>query len=462
MTREKHRFVCQECGAEHGRWEGRCHTCGAWNSLKSFTIPPQTKRPTPSLPGTSIPPIPLAAITPDTQTRLTTGMTELDRALGGGLTPASAVLIAGDPGIGKSTLLLTALNALSSYGTVLYLSGEESTQQIRQRADRLAITGNSLLILMENRLETAMATIQTTTPTVVAIDSIQTMASDLIPAGAGTVSQVRECAARLIQLAKQHNFSLLLIGHVTKEGQIAGPRVLEHMVDTVLYFEGERGHDYRILRAIKNRFGPANEIGVFEMREQGLIEVPNPSELFLTDRNANVAGTVVFAGMEGTRPLLMEIQSLAAPSLLAQPRRATLGFDPNRLAMLAAVLEKRIGLGLFNHDLFLNVAGGFRISEPAADLAVVASIVASHRNLAVDPGLVLFGEVGLGGEVRAVSHAGPRLKEADKLGFTRCLAPAQSLKNSPRGLNITCQPISNLTEMMEHLFQSTFHNHHNK
>ncbi|MBF0165003.1 MAG: DNA repair protein RadA [Magnetococcales bacterium] len=453
MTREKQRFVCQECGADYGRWEGRCGACSAWNTLKPFSVESTPKK-QPSISSSGAIPVPLAAIQTENRPRLTTGVNELDRALGGGLTPGSAILIAGDPGIGKSTLLMTALSALATRGTVLYISGEESPQQIRQRGERLAIHSNRLLVLMENHLEAVIEAIRTTAPEVVAVDSIQTLATDIMPAGAGSISQVRECAARLIQLAKQRGMALFLVGHVTKDGQIAGPRVLEHMVDTVLYFEGERGHDYRILRAIKNRFGPANEIGVFEMRATGLVEVPNPSELFLAGRNVDSPGGVVFAGMEGTRPLLVEIQSLAAASLLAQPRRATLGFDPNRLAMLAAVLEKRLGLGLFNHDLFLNVAGGFRVNEPAADLAVTASIYASCRNLTVDPGLVILGEVGLGGEVRAVSHLGPRLKEADKLGFTRCLLPAQSLKNVPQGLNITPHPINTLAEMVEQLTTS--------
>ncbi|MEO5346926.1 MAG: DNA repair protein RadA [Magnetococcus sp. YQC-9] len=453
MSREKQRFVCQSCGADYGRWEGRCTACNAWNTLKAFTVDPVApKRSHSSHTGNPAKPVPLSAIDRDARIRLNTGVAELDRALGGGLTPGSAVLLAGDPGIGKSTLLMTALTALADHGGVLYVSGEESPQQIRQRGERLGIAGDRLLVLMENRLESTVEAIVACEPLVVAVDSIQTLATDSVSSGAGSVSQVRECAARLIQLAKQRDMALFLVGHVTKDGQIAGPRVLEHMVDTVLYFEGERGHDYRILRAIKNRFGPANEIGVFEMRESGLIEVSNPSELFLPDRGVGSPGGVVFAGMEGTRPLLVEIQSLAAASLMAQPRRATLGFDPNRLAMLAAVLEKRLGLGLFNHDLFLNVAGGFRISEPAADLAVAASLFASYRNLAVDPGMVIVGEVGLGGEVRAVSHIGPRLKEADKLGFTRCLVPAQSVKSLPGPLNLEVRPVATLAEMVERLW----------
>ncbi|MBF0126346.1 MAG: DNA repair protein RadA [Magnetococcales bacterium] len=454
MAKEKQRFVCQDCGADFARWEGRCAACGAWNTLKSFQVEPGGtggRGAGRTLSGGVSRPMPLSAIPGDTQVRLATGIGELDRALGGGLTPGSAILIAGDPGIGKSTLLMTSLAKLSVQLGVLYVSGEESPQQIKQRSERLALSCDRLLVLMENRLEAVMDAVQTTAPEVLAVDSIQTMVTDGIPAGAGAVTQVRECAARLIMLAKQRNMALFLVGHVTKDGQIAGPRVLEHMVDTVLHFEGERGHDYRILRAIKNRFGPANEIGVFEMRESGLAEVPNPSELFLSDRSVEAAGRVVFAGMEGTRPVLVEIQSLAAASMLPQPRRATLGLDPNRLAMLAAVLEKRLGLGFFNHDLFLNVAGGFRITEPAADLAVAASLYASYRNLSVDAGLVILGEVGLGGEVRAVSHAGARLKEAAKLGFTRCLLPTQCMKNLPQGLGLRPQPVATLAEMVEHL-----------
>ncbi|MBF0296157.1 MAG: DNA repair protein RadA [Magnetococcales bacterium] len=452
MAREKQRFVCQDCGADFSRWEGRCAACGAWNTLKAFQEASATPgRRSHATTGETTRPVPLAAIATDSQPRVSTGIDELDRALGGGLTPGSAILIAGDPGIGKSTLLMTALAKLAAQRTVLYLSGEESPQQIKQRAERLNLACDRLLVLMENRLETVIDAVAATQPDVLAVDSIQTLVTDTIPSGAGAVTQVRECAARLIMLAKQRNMALFLVGHVTKDGQIAGPRVLEHMVDTVLHFEGERGHDYRILRAIKNRFGPANEIGVFEMRESGLAEVPNPSELFLSDRNVASAGRVVFAGMEGTRPVLVEIQSLAASSMLAQPRRATLGLDPNRLAMLAAVLEKRLGVGFFNHDLFLNVAGGFRITEPAADLAVCASLYASFRNLAVNPGLVILGEVGLGGEVRAVSHVGARLKEAAKLGFSACLIPASCQKHLPQGLGIRVHPVTRLADMIDHL-----------
>ena len=452
MTREKQRFVCGECGADFAQWQGRCTACGAWNSLKAFQTATGGGGRKSALPDrAAIDPIPLSEVRGDRRARLDVGGAEFSRVLGGGLTPGSVVLIAGDPGIGKSTLLMETLAALAVHERVLYVSGEESPEQLRQRGDRLGVAGERLPVLMENRLETVIRAVEKHEPSVLVVDSVQTLASDAVPSAAGSVTQVRECAGRLIYLAKQRHMAVFLVGHVTKDGQIAGPRVLEHMVDTVLYFEGERGHDYRILRAVKNRFGPANEIGVFEMRESGIKEVPNPSELFLSERIQGAAGSVVFAGIEGTRPVLLEIQSLVAPSPLAQPRRNTLGVDGNRLAMLTAVLEKRLGLGLFNHDIFLNVAGGFRVTEPAADLAVAASLYASHRNLSADPGLVILGEVGLAGEVRAVTHAATRLKEAAKLGFTRCLLPAKCVKNLPGELAITLDPVHSVDEMVERI-----------
>ena len=394
-------------------------------------------------------PIDLASIIADSHPRLAVRNEELNRVLGGGLTAGSVVLIAGDPGIGKSTLLMETVANFSGHIPVLYVSGEESIQQLKQRSTRLGVAREGFLVLMENCLESIRSIIEQVKPQVLVVDSVQTLASDMLPAAAGSVTQVRECAAQLIYLAKQRNMAVFLVGHVTKEGQIAGPRVLEHMVDTVLYFEGERGHNYRILRAVKNRFGPANEIGVFEMRETGLTEVPNPSELFLSERVLGAAGSVVFAGMEGTRPLLLEIQALVAPSPLPQPRRTTLGLDPGRLAMLTAVMEKRLGLGLFNHDIFLNVAGGFRVTEPAVDLAVCAALIASHRNLSVDPGLVILGEVGLSGEVRSVAQGATRLKEAAKLGFSRCILPEKSLRNLPEGLPLTLYPVISVENMVE-------------
>ncbi|MBF0358620.1 MAG: DNA repair protein RadA [Magnetococcales bacterium] len=450
MAKDKERFVCSDCGDDFGQWVGKCPSCGAWNTLKSFNIGSSgsnSKRPA-NAPLLAVP-TPLSHIANGGGVRIQVGIGEFNRVLGGGLTPGSVTLIAGDPGIGKSTLLMEALASFAEKLPVLYVSGEESAQQLKQRADRLGIQGDNFPVLMENRLEEVIRVVEETSPAILVVDSVQTLASDDIPAAAGAVTQVRECAARLISQAKHRNMAMFLVGHVTKEGQIAGPRVLEHMVDTVLYFEGERGHDYRILRAVKNRFGPANEIGVFEMRADGLAEVKNPSELFLSERVQGAAGSVVFAGMEGTRPVLLEIQSLVAPSPLAQPRRTTLGWDGNRLAMLTAVLEKRLGLGLFSHDIFLNIAGGFRITETAADLAVAASLFASHRNLSVDQGLVIIGEVGLAGEVRAISHAVTRIKEAAKLGFTRCLLPKKVYNKLPENLPIKIDPISSIDEMAE-------------
>ncbi|MBF0455368.1 MAG: DNA repair protein RadA [Magnetococcales bacterium] len=450
MAKEKQHFVCGDCGADFGRWEGKCAACGGWNTLKSFNPGRGSGRKggaNSTMPRSE--PIPLSQIANGGGARIQVAIGEFNRVLGGGLTPGSVSLIAGDPGIGKSTLLMEALASLAEALPVLYVSGEESPQQLKQRADRLGVQGDNFPVLMENRLEEVVRVVEETGPAVLVVDSVQTLASDDIPAAAGAVTQVRECAARLIAQAKHRNMAMFLVGHVTKEGQIAGPRVLEHMVDTVLYFEGERGHDYRILRAVKNRFGPANEIGVFEMRENGLVEVTNPSQLFLSERVQGAAGSVVFAGMEGTRPVLLEIQSLVAPSPLAQPRRTTLGWDSNRLAMLTAVLEKRLGLGLFSHDIFLNIAGGFRITETAADLAVAASLFASHRNISVDAGLVVIGEVGLAGEVRAVSHAITRIKEAAKLGFNRCLLPKKVFNNLPENLPIRTDPIASIEEMAE-------------
>lgn len=448
MAKDKSLFVCADCGAQYGRWEGKCAACGAWNTLKSFQTHAGTIREFSGGPQRALP-ISLSQISQAENPRLILPIAELNRVFGGGLTPGSVSLIAGDPGIGKSTLLMEAMASISETMPILYVSGEESPQQLKQRADRLGISGDRFIVLMENRLEEIMRVVAETRPEVLVVDSIQTLASDQVPSAAGAVTQVRECAARLISQAKQNNIAMLLVGHVTKDGQIAGPRILEHMVDTVLYFEGERGHNYRILRTVKNRFGPANEIGVFEMQGNGLREIANPSELFLSERVRGAAGSVVFAGMEGTRPVLVEIQSLVAPSPMAQPRRTTLGWDPNRLAMLIAVLEKRLGLGLFSHDIFLNVAGGFRVTEPAADLAVVASLFASHRNLSLDPGLVIVGEVGLAGEVRAISHAAARLKEAAKLGFNRCFLPEKCARNLPDDLAIAVVPVTSIEEMIE-------------
>ncbi|MEG3638730.1 DNA repair protein RadA [Magnetococcus sp. PR-3] len=449
MAKVKEQFVCTECGAEFRQWQGKCNACNAWNSLKAFTPAKKGARSAHPKLGVEMEPITLQSVDGGEAPRIQIGISELDRVLGGGLVSGAAILIGGDPGIGKSTLLMGALAKLSKNNKVLYVSGEESLIQLKLRSERLGVDGSNFWVFMENRLEAVEEAVAKQEPDVLVVDSIQTIAGDEIPSAAGTVTQVRECASRMIQWAKRRNMALFLIGHVTKEGQIAGPRILEHMVDTVLYFEGERGHSYRILRAVKNRFGAANEIGVFEMREDGLAQVTNPSELFLSERVGGAAGSVVYAGLEGTRPVLVEIQSLVTPSPLPQPRRTTVGIDTNRLAMLTAVLEKRLGLGLFNHDIFLNVAGGFRVNEPSADLAVSLSLYAALRNISLDSGMVVLGEVGLAGEVRAVSHAATRLKEAEKLGFTRCILPKKSMKGLPEGMQMKLHPVEVIEDAVE-------------
>lgn len=431
MARNKPVYVCSECGEDHTVWTGQCRACGAWNTLQTMRSPPSSGSKAGEGPiGENRDPgqtVLLTDIAAAGESRLSTGLDEMNQVLGGGMVPGTATLIGGDPGIGKSTLLLAVLTRLAPRMRTLYVSGEESARQIKLRAERLGVADAPLRLLPENRLETVLSAIETWQPEVLAIDSIQTIAWSELSSAAGSVTQVRECAARLIQSAKTHHRILFLVSHVTKDGLIAGPKLLEHMVDTVLYFEGERHHRYRILRSIKNRFGPTNEIGVFEMRDSGLEEVANPSELFLSERVQGAAGSVVFPGVEGTRPVLVEIQALVTPTPLSQPRRATLGVDAGRLAMLTAVMEKRLGLGLFDRDIYLNAAGGFRISEPAADLAVAMAIFSSHRNIAVDPQLVILGEIGLAGEIRRVAHVETRVREAARLGFNRCILPTSCL-----------------------------------
>jgi DNA repair protein RadA/Sms len=372
-------------------------------------------------------PTPLAEIAAEGEDRRTTAIGELDRVLGGGMVAGSAILIGGDPGIGKSTLLLQATAAVAGSGAkVLYVSGEESAQQIRMRAERLGVGDSKASILCETSLERILEVAEELAPDVIAVDSIQTVTSGELAAAAGSIGQVRESAARLVAFSKRNGAACFLVGHVTKEGAIAGPRVLEHMVDTVLYFEGDRGHTFRVLRAVKNRFGSTNEIGVFEMKDSGLAPVTNPSELFLSERPVGVAGSVVIAAIEGTRPILVELQALVTPSAFGTPRRTTLGIDSNRLALLVAVLEKKVGLHLTGQDIFLNVAGGFSIDEPAADLGAVAAVASSFLDRPIEPGTLLIGEVGLAGEVRAIHQAEARVREAQKMGFRRCLLPAAS------------------------------------
>ena len=376
------------------------------------------------------PPIPIDAIETRDLPRLKTGLSELDRVLGGGIVPGSAILIGGAPGIGKSTLMMQTLSYLSGQKIpTLYVSGEESAEQIKLRANRLGISSPFLYILTENALEAILRGIEKARPKVVVVDSIQTLYTGEISSAPGSVSQVRETAGRLVHLAKRENLAIFIIGHLTKEGAIAGPRLLEHIVDTVLYFEGERGHNHRILRAIKNRFGSTNEIGVFEMQERGLVEVSNPSQIFLAERPTNVPGSVVIATLEGTRPILVELQALVTPSSLALPRRTSIGIDPYRLALLVAILEKRVGLNLGHQDIFFNVAGGIRVDEPGADLGIIVAIASSLLNKAVPFKCILLGEVGLTGEVRSINQPEIRLIEAKKMGFDKAILPKNNIRH---------------------------------
>ena len=431
MARAVSRFVCQACGAEQRKWAGRCDACGEWNSIAEEAVSkpvPGGLKPARAKPGRGVTFVGLEGEA-DALPRRTTGIAEFDRVTGGGFVPGSALLVGGDPGIGKSTVLLQAAGALAARGhRCAYISGEESVDQIRMRAERLGLSKAPVELAAATDVREILAGLdKPDPPALVVIDSIQTMYVEGLESAPGTVGQVRASAQELIRLAKRRGFCVILVGHVTKEGVIAGPKVLEHMVDTVLYFEGERGHHFRILRAVKNRFGPADEIGVFEMTDAGLAEVPNPSALFLSERDEedgeSVSGAAVFAGVEGTRPVLVEIQALVAPSAFATPRRAVVGWDSARLHMVLAVLEARCGVSLAGRDVFLNVAGGLRIGEPAADLAVAAALLSSLGDRPVESGTVVFGEIGLGGEVRAVSQTGTRLKEAAKLGFHRAILP---------------------------------------
>ena len=420
MASPKIQFICQNCGAAHPRWSGRCDSCGEWNTLVEES--PSTGVATgPGKPLKKGRVVPLEALDGDTreEPRIESGIAEFDRVTGGGLVRGSALLVGGDPGIGKSTLLMQASAALATKGhPVVYVSGEEAVAQVRLRAQRLGAAAAPVMLIAETNIENIITTLEASQkPALVVIDSIQTLWTDRVESAPGTVSQVRSSAQAMIRFAKQSGCAVVLVGHVTKEGQIAGPRVVEHMVDAVLYFEGEGGHHFRILRGVKNRFGPTDEIGVFEMSDLGLREVANPSELFLGDRHKAAPGAAVFAGIEGRRPVLVEIQALVAESSLGTPRRAVVGWDSARLSMILAVLEAHCGVRLGGHDVYLNVAGGFRISEPAADLAVAAALVSSLSNKPLPDNSVFFGEVSLSGHLRPVSQAAGRLKEASKLGF---------------------------------------------
>ncbi|MBU8908646.1 DNA repair protein RadA [Desertibacillus haloalkaliphilus] len=454
MAKKKTKYICQECGYESAKWMGKCPSCQSWNTMVEEFVESATTRNrgfvTSSAKTSSRKPQAITKVERELEERIDTRTVELNRVLGGGIVPGSLVLVGGDPGIGKSTLLLQLSSQLANLShRVLYISGEESVKQTKLRADRLGVTADQLYVLAETDLDYIEKAIDDIDPTLVIIDSIQTVHQADIASAPGSVSQVRECTAAFMRVAKTKGIAIFIVGHVTKQGSIAGPRLLEHMVDSVLYFEGERHHTYRILRAVKNRFGSTNEIGIFEMKEVGLEEVLNPSEIFLEERSKGAAGSTVVASMEGTRPVLVELQALVSPTSFGNPRRMATGIDHNRVSLLMAVLEKRVGLLLQTQDAYLNVAGGVRLDEPAVDLAIAISIASSFRDQVTKPTDVVIGEVGLTGEVRRVSRIDQRVNEAAKLGFKRAIIPAKNIGGwtIPDGLEVI--GISTVEEALE-------------
>ncbi len=445
-------FFCNECGYESSKWVGQCPACKAWNTMVEEKVDTKRSSRTSGIrrsEGDSAP-VTVSEISLDDDNRICIGIGELDRVLGGGIVSGSLTLVGGDPGIGKSTLLLQVCKNLSDKGIeVLYISGEESLRQIKLRAVRIGQMNEHLKLLCETNLENICDQVVRSGAKVAIIDSIQTMYSDNLDAAAGSVSQVREATAMLMKMAKEQNVSVFFVGHVTKGGTVAGPRVLEHMVDTVLYFEGDRHASYRILRGVKNRFGSTNEMGVFEMKNEGLIEVPNPSEYMLSGRPVGASGAVVSCAIEGTRPILIEIQALVSRTNFGFPRRQSAGSDTNRLNLLMAVLEKRLDMKIGDFDAYVNIAGGLKISEPAIDLAVVLAVVSSFRNKAVDDSVIAFGEIGLSGEVRAVSNAAIRVAEAKKLGFSKCILPAASLESAREIKGIELLGVKSIVDALE-------------
>ena len=441
-------YFCQNCGYEAGKWLGQCPACKEWNTFVEEKVTVSKSAGVREYRERSV--VPLSQVKTEAEERICTQMEELDRVLGGGIVPGSLILVGGDPGIGKSTLLLQVCQNLTrEKRQVLYISGEESLRQIKLRAQRMGEFTDNLLLLCETNLELIKGVIEREKPEVVVIDSIQTMYSEEVGSAPGSVSQVREATNMLMQLAKGLNITIFIVGHVTKEGTVAGPRVLEHMVDTVLYFEGDRHASYRILRGVKNRFGSTNEIGVFEMRQNGLTEVKNPSEFMLNGRLEDSSGSVVACSMEGTRPILLEIQALVCESNFGMPRRTAAGTDYNRVNLLMAVLEKRIGYRLSNYDAYVNIAGGIKINEPALDLGIVMAIVSSYKNRPVEEVTIIFGEVGLNGEVRAVSMPEQRVSEAKKLGFAKCIMPAVSVESVKNVQGIQIVGVKNLNEAIQ-------------
>ena len=448
MAKTKNVYVCQECGYESPRWLGKCPGCNEWSTFVEEIV--AKKASIQSKTNIKLNPVILEDIGIDKEERILTGAGELDRVLGGGIVKGSLVLVGGDPGIGKSTLLLQMCEYIGEKGSkILYASGEESIRQIKMRADRLGVATKNLLLISETNIDLIEGVISSSKPDLVIIDSIQTVFREEITSAPGSVSQVRKATSSLMRISKDQNISIVIVGHVTKEGSLAGPRVLEHMVDTVLYFEGERHAAYRILRAVKNRFGSTNEIGVFEMQDKGLAEVKNPSELMLAGRPFNVSGSVVTCSMEGTRPMLVEVQALVSFTNFGMPRRTATGIDYNRVVLLMAVLEKRVGMQLISYDSYVNLAGGIKITEPAIDLGVIAAIASSFKDQAIDPHMVVFGEIGLTGEIRGISMAEKRVIESAKLGFKSCVIPKANLRGMKKVDGIKVYGVENVSEALQ-------------
>ncbi|MCX5855020.1 MAG: DNA repair protein RadA [Deltaproteobacteria bacterium] len=452
MKKIRTQFFCQNCGHQSSKWLGKCPSCNEWNQFVEEEVRSIDPAMSSEIPFNEAP-LPIEDIVADEKERISTGMVEMDRVLGGGIVNGSATLVGGDPGIGKSTLLLQILQNLALQNLkVLYVTGEESAKQIKLRGKRIGAASGNLLVLVEIALENITRHIKDISPKAVVVDSIQTVYTSALGSAPGSVGQVRESSGKLILLSKKTGIPVFLIGHVTKDGSIAGPKVLEHMVDTVLYIEGDSGHAYRIVRGIKNRFGPTNEVGVFEMRDSGLSEVSNPSAFFLTERPEGAAGSVVVPSMEGTRPILIEIQSLVNPTNFGMPRRTAIGVDPNRVSLLVAVMDKVCGLHLSNHDIFINVAGGIKVNEPAIDLGIVSAMAGSFLDRPIDPGIAVFGEVGLTGEIRGISQMEIRIKEAARMGFTRCILPRTFSQVGSVEKKMDLIKINNVKELLEHLF----------
>lgn len=449
MAKAKSVFVCNECGYESPKWLGKCPACNSWNTFFEQKIVETKSSTTGKAIKEKATPQVLDEVVGKNESRINTGIAELNRVLGGGLVKGSLVLLGGEPGIGKSTLILELCDKITGNGKVLYVSGEESAEQVKIRADRLEIKNNNIMFLGETDIDIIEETILAMNPKLVIIDSIQTMYSEEITSAAGTVSQVREITARIMRICKGHQITTIIIGHVTKDGNIAGPRVLEHMVDTVLYLEGERYFSYRVLRAVKNRFGSTNEIGMFEMQNEGMIEIKNPSQILISDREDNPPGSVIVASMEGTRPLLIELQALTTPSVFGMPRRSANGIDYNRLTMLIAVLEKKSSLPLGSQDVYLNVVSGIKLVEPALDLGIVLVVASSFRNIAISKDIAVIGEVGLTGEIRAVNMIEKRIKEAEKMGFKTCIIPESNKKLLKENYKIDIIGVRTIGEAMQ-------------